>query len=88
MRVIQFGFGGGEDNPHRRMVRLALSSNAALAIVPAQDLLGLGADARFNTPGTAVGNWEWRLEPGTLDARLARWVREATEDAGRIAPAP
>jgi len=76
-----------EPEPHRRLVRLALSSRAALAVVPAQDLLGLGAEGRFNTPGTAHGNWEWRLEPGALDARLARWLREATEEAGRAEPA-
>jgi 4-alpha-glucanotransferase len=47
---------------------------------PGQDILGLGAEARMNTPGTAGGNWEWRLRTGQLDddsmARLARLTRE------------
>ena len=60
--------GVDEEQPHLRLVRLALGSRAALSIVPVQDLLGLGAEARFNTPGTADGNWAWRLAPGALDA--------------------
>jgi len=48
------------------VVRAALASVAALAIVPVQDLLGLGTEARFNTPGTLEGNWNWRLD--SLDA--------------------
>ena len=51
------------------MIELALSSRARLAIVPLQDVLGLGSEARMNTPGTAEGNWKWRLEPGPLTAR-------------------
>jgi 4-alpha-glucanotransferase len=40
---------------------VALASEAELAVVPLQDLLELGTEARFNTPGTTVGNWSWRL---------------------------
>jgi len=72
-----------DEPPHRMLMRLALSSRAGLAVVTAQDLLGLGADARLNTPGTAVGNWSWRLEPGALTPDLARWLRDETERAGR-----
>lgn len=54
----------------RAMIRLALSSRSDLAVVPAQDLLGLGADCRMNEPGKASGCWEWRLEPCGLDALL------------------
>jgi 4-alpha-glucanotransferase len=52
-------------------IRLALASVADTAIVPAQDILGLGNGARMNLPGTAVGNWRWRLHPGELTAELA-----------------
>ena len=50
---------------------------------PAQDILGLGDDARMNRPGTTVDNWVWRLEEGQLTAGLAARLRAATERAGR-----
>jgi 4-alpha-glucanotransferase len=48
-----------------------LASVADTAIVPAQDLLGLGTEARMNRPGTIAGNWRWRLRPGQLTADVA-----------------
>jgi 4-alpha-glucanotransferase len=120
MRVLQFGFDGGPDNPHlphnftrdvvaytgthdndttlgwvrglnaeqmqrtlfylrcdsgtliESMQRAVLGSVALLAIIPAQDLLQLGSEARLNTPGTVAGNWLWRLPPHVLNAALAR----------------
>ena len=47
--------------PSWQLLELALASTAELAVVPLQDLLELGDEARFNTPGTASGNWTWRL---------------------------
>lgn len=47
---------------HREMIRLAYGSRARLAMAPMQDHLGLGSEARLNTPGTSRGNWRWRLE--------------------------
>jgi 4-alpha-glucanotransferase len=76
--------GIAEDAPHRLMARMALASPAGLAIVPAQDLLGLGSRARTNTPGTSRGNWRWRLRRGQLTPDLAAWLRERTEEAGRL----
>jgi 4-alpha-glucanotransferase len=70
-----------------KLLERALSSRAALAIVPAQDVLGLGSEARMNRPGEPEGNWQWRLEPGQLDAALAARLRDATERAARLAPA-
>lgn len=46
---------------HWKMIRLAYSSVAMAAIIPMQDILGLGSSARMNTPGTVKGNWLWRL---------------------------
>ena len=54
------------------LIRQALGSVGRLAILPAQDLLGLGSQARLNTPGTAVGNWSWRLAAAALTPELAR----------------
>ncbi len=53
------------------MVRMAMTSVAALAVTPMQDILGLGAEARMNRPGNLAGNWTWRLAPHRLDDGLA-----------------
>lgn len=53
---------------HWDFVRAALSSVADIAIVPVQDLLGLGSEARMNLPGRAAGNWKWRFTEGQLTA--------------------
>jgi 4-alpha-glucanotransferase len=55
-------------------IRVALASVARLAVIPLQDLLGLGSEARMNTPGTIAGNWSWRFEWGQIPADFAaRW---------------
>jgi 4-alpha-glucanotransferase len=70
--------------PHWELIEAALSSRAELAIVQAQDVLGLGSEARMNRPGTAQGNWSWRLRRGQLTKGLAARLREATVAAGRL----
>ena len=74
----------GEREPWWGLIRLALASPARMAMVQAQDVLGLGSEARMNDPGRATGSWRWQLEPGALTAALARRMREATEEARRI----
>ncbi len=69
--------------PHWGLIELAYSSPAALAIVPAQDVLGLGSESRMNRPGHARGNWTWRLERGQLTPALARRLRELAEQHAR-----
>jgi 4-alpha-glucanotransferase len=66
------------------LVELALTSRAALAIVPAQDVLGLGDEARMNRPGEITGNWAWRLEPGQLTEAHAVWLRAAASETRRL----
>jgi 4-alpha-glucanotransferase len=66
-------------------VRAAFQSHGQTAIVPVQDLLGLGRDARMNRPGVAGGNWSFRLLPGQLDDALATRVRALAELYGRTA---
>jgi 4-alpha-glucanotransferase len=58
-------------------------SDAALAFTTVQDLLELGGDARFNTPGTAEGNWRWRIAPGNLDDSVAQRLADLTDIALR-----
>jgi len=62
---------GGEDMPWD-LIRLAMASVAGLCIFPLQDVLGLGSDARLNTPGNPDGNWDWRFPPGVLNAALQK----------------
>lgn len=134
MRVLQFAFGGGSDNPHLphnhepdgvvytgthdndttagwwqaaapgerahacsyfetdgaqmawTLVRAALGSVAATAIVPLQDVIGLGSAARMNVPGQPAGNWEWRFEWPQLQAEHAVRIAAASRLFGRDAP--
>jgi 4-alpha-glucanotransferase len=68
---------------HWGMIRVAHESPADMAIVPVQDVLGLGSEARINTPGTKTGNWEWRLGRNQLTKAHAKRLRAITEGAGR-----
>ncbi len=70
--------------PHWSLIELGFRSRASLAIVQAQDVLGLGSEARMNRPGTSAGNWRWRLEPGALTPELAVRLRALTEASGRL----
>ena len=62
---------GAPDGPAWAMTRLVWKSPARLAIAPLQDLLGVGGEGRMNRPGTAGGNWGWRMEPDALTRGLA-----------------
>jgi 4-alpha-glucanotransferase len=65
------------------LIRLALSSIANQAIIPLQDLLGLGNEARMNFPGTAEGNWGWRYQSGVLTQELGDRLKTLTIRFGR-----
>lgn len=132
MKILQFAFDGGDDNPYLpenheplsvvytgthdndttlgwyeslddagrekvnahmpadtpampwALIQTALESASGLAILPMQDLLGLGSNARMNTPGTAAGNWRWRFSWEQLAPDLAQRVHILTEQADRI----
>jgi 4-alpha-glucanotransferase len=66
------------------MIREAFVSEADTAIIPAQDLLDLGSEARMNFPGTAIENWQWRLRDGVLTQELAQKLRSLTLSSGRL----
>ena len=76
------GCGGDARDIHWQMIRGVWSSVANLAIAPLQDLLGLGSEARMNLPGTAAGNWEWRLAAPLPDDVVER-LGELTRIYGR-----
>jgi 4-alpha-glucanotransferase len=134
MKVLQFAFGGGVENPflphnyssnsvvytgthdndttigwyrsstererdfvrrymnvngeeiHRDFVKLALRSVADLAILPFQDVLGLGSEHRMNLPGTTQGNWEWRFTWDMVQPHLAIDLFETTALSARCNP--
>jgi 4-alpha-glucanotransferase len=69
---------------HWQFIRAVMASVADTAIVPAQDLLGLGSEARMNRPGTGSGNWRWRLLPGQLSREAARKLAVMTEEYDRV----
>lgn len=63
---------------------LAMSSVARRAVIPIQDYLCLGSEARMNEPSTLGNNWKWRLIPGQIDDELINRIRRITEIYGRI----
>jgi 4-alpha-glucanotransferase len=73
-----------EGDFHWRFIALNASSVAQLAMVQAQDVLGLGTEGRMNVPGRATGSWRWRMPPGALTADHARRLRAIMESSGRL----
>ena len=68
-------------------IRTAYSSTANIAIIPLQDLMGLGSEARFNTPGVGVGNWQWRFSEDAFDnlhAESTNYLAELAQLYGRL----
>ncbi len=68
---------------HADLLRLAMGSVANMVIIPMQDILGLGQEARMNRPSTVSGNWEWRLVPEQLTSECGEFLRELTCIYGR-----
>ena len=68
---------------HWDVIRLALSSIANQAIIPLQDVLGLGSEGRMNFPSTAEGNWGWRYQQPMLTKELSDRLKNLTQLYGR-----
>ena len=77
---------GRTDEASWELIGLAWASRAALAMVPLQDVLNLGAEARMNVPGHAEGNWSWRCTEGMLDSHAFQRLRELTTASHRHPP--
>ncbi len=71
------------DEVNWELARLAMMSIADIAILPMQDILGLGREAQMNRPSIGQGNWEWRLLPSQLTGDVAERLRILTETYGR-----
>ena len=82
--ALQRQLGVNDHEAIRAIIREALASQAGTAIIPAQDLLELGSEARMNFAGIAKGNWEWRLKEGAVTPELAHRLRYATITYGRM----
>ena len=75
------------DDEQWAFIRAAIASVADLAVIPMQDYLGLGGEARINTPSTLGGNWVWRMAPGSASDALAARIAGLCSLFGR-APKP
>ena len=75
--------GGSPETIHTDLIRAAFSTNSRLAIAPLQDYLGLGSEARINTPGTSGGNWRWRVLSAQLSPELCDNVGSMVIASGR-----
>ncbi|BBD09514.1 4-alpha-glucanotransferase [Desulfovibrio ferrophilus] len=83
-RLVQYiGHSLNSEDLHWALIRMALGSPARLAVIPVQDLLGLGAEARMNRPGNLKGNWHWRMKDGSLTPEICERLRELTRLYGR-----
>ena len=69
---------------HWEFIRVALSSVADLAVIPMQDYMGLGSEARINIPSTLGNNWKWRMKDGDFTKELADKIRAMTKLYGRL----
>ena len=68
----------GSQDIHWSFIRMAMSSIANFAIFPFQDVLGLGSEAKMNTPGVAECNWSWRYDPQALSPSLGKRLKHLT----------
>ncbi|HEY5885575.1 MAG TPA: 4-alpha-glucanotransferase, partial [Pyrinomonadaceae bacterium] len=73
------------DEIHWDFMRAIYASGANTAIVPLQDVLGLGSEARMNIPNSLEGNWVWRVKAGALTDEIAERLGSLTETDGRKA---
>ncbi|MDR3600519.1 MAG: bifunctional glycogen debranching protein GlgX/4-alpha-glucanotransferase [Desulfosporosinus sp.] len=67
----------------RKLIEEVYLSQAAWAIIPMQDILGLGEEARMNVPGTISGNWQWQLDKNLVTDEIIFWLRSQAEKTKR-----
>src|SRR4029078_6824468 len=82
-RVLDYVGGDGKEI-HWDLTRALMRSAANTVIFPVQDVLGLGAEHRMNVPGTAAGNWRWRVKANALTDEVARKLSRMTHVFGRV----
>jgi 4-alpha-glucanotransferase len=72
-----------EENVSDQFISMAMGSVADICIIPMQDLLGLGSEARMNNPGVSTGNWRWRALTSEFSDDLFQRLAETTVSNGR-----
>lgn len=85
-RAAEAYLGRCEDGINWAFIRAVQASVASLSVVPLQDVLGLGSEARLNTPSTPTGNYHWRYLPGSLTRDLAERLASLAELTDRLPP--
>jgi 4-alpha-glucanotransferase len=83
-RAVMAYAGPCEDGVNWALIRLAQGSVASLSVIPLQDVLGLGSEARLNTPSVHQGNYHWRYQPGSLTRDLAEKLSALAEATDRL----
>jgi 4-alpha-glucanotransferase len=83
-RNVEAYLGRCDDGIHWGFIRAAQTSPAELALIPLQDVLGLGSEARMNTPSLHGGNWKWRVAPGEFTAELTAKLARLTDVTDRL----
>ena len=83
-RAVESYVGQAEDGINWAFIRAAQASAANFSIVPVQDVLGLGSEARLNTPSVKTGNYLWRYQPGSLKRDLAERLASLAEVTDRL----
>lgn len=83
-RAVEALVGRCEDGVNWAFIRLAQGSVASLSVIPIQDVLGLGSEARLNTPSKHEGNYHWRMQPGSLTRELAERLARLAEVTDRL----
>ncbi len=73
-----------EDEIYKSLIASVMRSSSNICIIPMQDILGLGDEARINTPSTTGSNWKWRMKEDMLTKNVSNFLREMTEIYGRI----
>jgi 4-alpha-glucanotransferase len=76
---LHYNLGTDGSEINWELLEAVWNSDAVVAVTTMQDLLGLGSDARFNRPGTANGNWRWRVTNDELDTEIAERLRQVTD---------
>jgi len=75
----------GPEKAAEAFTEACLRSPAETAVLPMQDVLGLGGEARMNLPGTTGGNWLWRMKPGAASEKVAERLLRLNRESGRAA---
>ena len=78
-----FGEAANDEAIAHTMMKAVWESRSGLAIAPLQDVLNLDETARMNIPGTATGNWQWRVTKQQLDEAPFDWLRDLTHQTNR-----